>query len=465
MGHSASSFDKLLTSEMTKLVPLLNGDEIAYLLAHIEPLLKDHAPLRPSTGLDLEQLQIGDYASLYADAQDVRDILDLIQSYGTYDERELDFLALRSLVTLNWREPKSNEDVAVMAKVETALHFALIRVAEYIRSRHPERRAWLPYWARLAHINLVKSLPEPLQKQFGPDGIPCFVFRSRDINAHTFPLSNRQAIGLDYALEPFLKNINGFLYSYYGSRLFAGPKRIPRAFKELLPRVMFFKGLTPAYRVPSLSILFGQPAVGTVKGITDAQITFLIAHEIGHIALEHPSSRATAPTHSGQTQAKGINHFNLEHTFEYEADAFAMEWQRSKVLNDFRYFLHPKRRYSKRKWSSTAKSMDNSLNDYAYFHLGVGTLFLVIHVLDAIYKILTKKVEGLASPPQIMSHPAPVQRWARLQTRSICDLPMPSEFYAYSKELLGNVIEYASGLPAENVQALIKEVLEIEHQN
>jgi hypothetical protein len=450
---------------MTGLRPLLDGDEIAYLLAHLEPILKDHRLLRPATGLDLEQLQIADYPSLYADAEDVRDILGLIQTNGTYDQNELDFLALRSLVTLSWPEPKSNEDVAVMAKVETALHYALIRVAEYIRSRHPDRGAWLPYWTRLAHLNLLRSLPEPLQKQFGPDGIPCFVFRSRDINAHTFPLSRRQAIGLDYALEPFLKNINGFLYSYYGSRLFAGPNRISRAFRELLPRVMFFKGLTAAYKVPSLSILLGERAVGTVKGVTDAQIAFLIAHEIGHIALEHPFSSATQLAQNGLTQTREIGQFNFEHIFEYEADAFAIEWQRSKVLNDFRYFMNPKRTGKKQKWSSSVQSMNNSLNDYAYFHKGVGTLFLVIHFLEAVYDILSAKVEGLARPPQIASHPGPMDRWSKLERHSICDLPITSEFYIYSKELLGNVVDYASSLQAETLQALIKEAVEIDHQN
>lgn len=450
---------------MTNLVPLLDRDEIAYLLAHIEPLLKDHEPVRPSIGLDLEQLQIGDYASLYADAQDVRDILGVIQSYGTYDERELDFLALRSLVTLYWREPKSNDDVRLMADVETALHSAMLRVAEYVRTRHPERRAWLPYWARLAHLNLLRSLPEPLQKQFGPDGIPCFVFRSRDINAHTFTLSRRQAIGLDYALEPFLKNINSFLYSYYGSRQFAGRERVSRAYKEFMPRVMFFKGMIPSYKIPSLSIVFGEEAVGSVKGITEAQVSFLIAHEIGHITLGHPLAAPRLRPRRGPTEVGDTHDLVLEHMFEYEADALAMEWQRSKVLNDIRYFLHPKRRGNEPEWSGAVKSMDNSLNDYAYCQFSVGTLFLIIHAMETLYQVFIEKVGGLVKAPQITSHPDANERWSRLRKRCICDIPINSEFYAHSKELLESILDYASGLPAENIQALTKEALEIDHQN
>jgi hypothetical protein len=457
MKNITNSLQNLQVSEMDGIVPFLDQNELAYLLAHLQPILEEHDFGKIEIYLDLEQLQVAHYPSLYSDDKDLGDILDMIQNSGVYDQHELDFLALRSLVTLSWPEPKSNEHVEYMAKIETALNIAMIKVAQYIRSRHPERAVWLPYWARLAHFNLLENLPEPLQNQFGPDGIPCFVLRSRDINAHTFPLSNGQAIGIDYALEPFLKNINSFLHSYYRSREIAGPKRIHRAFTELLPRVLFFKGLVPPQAIPPLSLLFGEEAVLSVKATTDAQISFLITHEIGHIALQHPGSRAAFSAKGRHN--KEMNYLDFEHMYEYEADAFAMEWQRSNVLNTFRYHLHPKRTSDSEKVTSTIQSLNESLHDFAHFQLSVETLFLIMDFLESFYNLLIEKVEELPAPLQIKSHPDPKERWMRLQRHCIHDVPIPSEYYTYSKDLLENVVEHMVGLSSISINALVKELL------
>lgn len=459
MKEKYNSLDELERSEYDETVPLLDGDEIKCLFAHLDPFVKEEKYGKLTLALDFEQLQIVHYPSLFSSKPEVAELLETIQNSGMYKQIELNFLSLRSLVTLIWTQPESNEHLEYMVKIENALYDTMLRFSNYIIERHPDRETWLPYWARLVQFNLLRELPQQIQQDFGPDGTPCIMLRSCDINAHTFPITTGQAIVLDFALEPFLKDMNRFLMSYFDSRNMAGAMRIPRAFKELLPRVLFFKGLVPAHKQPPFSILLSNSSYQSVKSFTFEQISFLVAHEIGHILLQHPSSRAALPKPQNTEHLIDIHYLEHEHIYEHEADIFALDCMMSKVINSFRYYLHPKRTEDPDKVSTTIETLREKINDYGTFYTSVETLFIIINFIEKFYDNLIKATSEVHVPFQFPSHPTASVRWKRLQKHSICDFPpISSEFNRYSEILLNDVLNYMSTLAKEEISKLIKEI-------
>ena len=78
--------DELEVSEIDGLVPFLDKEEMAYLLAHLEPIRKEHEYGRISSGWDLEQLQVVYYPSLFPSKPELAAVLDLIQNSGMHDQ-------------------------------------------------------------------------------------------------------------------------------------------------------------------------------------------------------------------------------------------------------------------------------------------------------------------------------------------------------------------------------------------
>ena len=65
MKKTESKLEQTEISEIEGLVPFLDKDELAYLLAHLEPFLKGHEYEKVAINIDLEQLQITYYPSLF----------------------------------------------------------------------------------------------------------------------------------------------------------------------------------------------------------------------------------------------------------------------------------------------------------------------------------------------------------------------------------------------------------------
>jgi hypothetical protein len=200
-----------------------------------------------------------------------------------------------------------------------------------------------------------------------------------------------------------------------------------------------------------------------VKATSDAQISFLIAHEIGHVALGHPGIKAAFQVES--TTCGKLTYFEFEHMYEYEADAFALDWLRSKVINSFRYHLHPTRTCGPKKLAGAAEKLTEALSDYAHFYTSVELLFIIIHFLEAFYHRLTQLVPELPVRALMTSHPAALERWRRLQQHCVYDIPLGSGFNEYATELLSNVLEYITTVSSESIGALIKEALADESEN
>lgn len=441
-------------SEQSDLKPFISKEEIRSLLGflaktHIE---KNETNYKPSIYLDLEQLQVADYPSFFSTSAEEHTALNLIQESGNFSNEELCFLTLKSLVRFEWPKPNSNEDVAAAATLELSLHIYLAEMVNNLACKELEYGALIPYWARNTQINMLSDISERVDKEIGPKNIPCIVLRSHDINAYTYKLNaNTKAIVLDYALEPFLKDVNAFLISFYSSKEYAGPRRIPRAAAEIIPRIMFFKGKMSFTSLPPFSILIGEGAVESLKVTTDDQIKFIFAHEIGHIYLDHPTQKEV-PT----------NNRELLEMIEYEADSFALEWARSRTLNDFRYFLNPR---VEDKEDDPTGSMISSLSTYANFYTNVEILFLILDFMEELFGILCEKDRSLKGSDGDYKHPAAKNRIDRLKKKTVYDAPINTDFSMFSKNLFDQINKHVKTLKSDNINDLMYEAINSEFKN
>jgi hypothetical protein len=461
MEHSDPK--ELIASEMGQLEPFLKKEEIDYVTSQLTPLLGSN--IKATIGLDLEQLQIADYPSLFAKRPELIELLRFIQDSGVFNQEELNFLTLRSLVTLTWPRPSSTEEVKLMADVESNVNRALFRLAHHITEVRPHRTAWVPYWARLAHLDLLNELPETLRHEYSPERLPTILMRSRDVNASTCMVPGAQVIVLDYALEPFLKSMNVFLVSYYESRDLAGPRRLGRALAELIPRVLFFKGATPAYALPPFGLLFGEKSLWRAKVYTDQQIRFLVAHELAHILFSHPGLRAALPCISELDPTKQVEQIQYEHMYEHEADVFGLNWQRSLALNAAHRLTQAKRSKKKRsEMGAKGRALDLALNTYLERFDSVRTLFLVMDFVEVCYGQLSSMVPNLPKRATY-SHPAPTERWNRIQKHCIFDAPIGSEFTSYSDYILKGALNLLQTLSGRTIHEIVEEARTSESTN
>ena len=130
-----------------------------------------------------------------------------------------------------------------------------------------------------------------------------------------------------------------------------------------------------------------------------------------------------------------------------------MNWLRSRVINRFRYYLHPNRTQDPGKIPHTLESLIETLHDYAHFYASVDTLFILIGFIESFYERLTSMIPELPKPI-LVSHPHAGERWIRLQRHCVFDIPISSGFNEYSKALLGEVLEYMSTLSSRSIADL-----------
>lgn len=461
MDKVLGALEKLEVNEIMGLIPFLNEEELNLLLFNLKPLLDPNTNhlLKEVTGaisLDLEQLQFGHYPTLISNDETTKEILNIIQNCGVYNQEELDFLTLKSLIKFSWSLPITEKLLKEIIKIEMTLHYKLNDFGKYIRSKKKSQSDLLPYWGRLAQFNLLRNLPQSLQKKYGPNNIPCILIRSKDINAHTFPINGKQGIALDYALEPFLKTMNSMIISYYKSEHMSGPKRFSRALNEVLPNVLYFKGLVPAEYLYALNILFSNDDVNTIKRMTDTQVGFLLAHEYGHIILKHQGSRQVFPNSSSKENQEQFDHIKYNHSLEYEADMFAIGYFRSQSLNYLRYQLHPKRskdeKTSKKTLEDSADYLNSSVKRFTY----VSILFYTIEFMESLFEKISNRLQKSNWPETSKSHPKAINRLNRIQNHCMFDIPFEDELCLYVKDFYHKILLHLDSINDKELNDLIK---------
>ena len=174
------------------------------------------------------------------------------------------------------------------------------------------------------------ELPSDNVTRYGLDRVACTLVKRAKFNATTFALENGPVLGMNYALEPILKHLNRYLLHYFCTREMAGPKRFARAWEGILPTVLHFWSDVVATRLTlSSTILYDEEMGIMAHRLTAEQLDFIVMHELGHVALDHPR-RLKAES----TSRRDVT--TIRHEFEFAADAFALGLMRSRLVKYIR---------------------------------------------------------------------------------------------------------------------------------
>ena len=188
----------------------------------------------------------------------------------------------------------------------------------------------------------------------------------------------------------------------------------------------------------SSAILFDIEAQKQAHALTADQVDFIMMHEIGHAALDHPRRLKLASTSQGDTTP-------IRHEFEFAADAFAFGLLRSRLLNELRYQLtaDPKPTEGDGKEGSGL----DALREYQASWGAACLLFTYMDFIDRAGQLLkTRLGERIRFRPHLDSHPKPKARMERLEQANPGDYFYTSPLFRYATSFFDRVLEYANGL-------------------
>jgi hypothetical protein len=359
------------------------------------------------------------------------------------------FLALRSLFQFTWPKPTSDDDIRFAAAYDQVLNQTLIDTALDLAKQFSAPGALLPYWGRMAFLRVMVELPIDNIARFGLDRVACTLVKKAKFNATTFALENDPVIGMNYALEPILKHFNRYLLHYFSTGEMAGPKRLSRAWEGIVPTVLhFWSNVVATAMTRSSTILFDEGMAVMAHRLTADQLGFIVMHELGHVALDHPRRL--------QAESKpGYDVTTVRHEFEFAADTFALGLMRSKLVNEVR---------NKGTVAKPAEAENNPVDEATAslheYQQGLGAAYLLFVYMDFIQRageLLRDRLGGhIDIRAQMDTHPGARARLERLELINIGEYLYTSPLQRYARDFLQTVLDHAAALGTEELMASLK---------
>ncbi|WP_314923819.1 hypothetical protein [Aeromonas piscicola] len=432
--------------------PALKRDELEKLFIRIDNVVNSilGEGTKPTVFLDLEHLQIADYATFPPNTEEQQQAIRNLQKTEPIRPDEMIYLALRSMIAFSWGKPKSEADIQRAAAYESVLEMTLTEVSLEISNRYELHDSPLPYWGRLGFLRVMASIPEEQIKELCLQEISCTLLKNPVFNARSFQFAEHGIVGINYAIEPILKNLNRMLLHFYHTQDMSGPKRLERAWQGIMPIVAYFwtNGSVPTNKLTNHYVLFEKSMVEQAHSLTARQVDFILRHELGHLVLGHAKKLNSLDATS---EAK----ITLQHEFEFAADAFAHGNHRSALYNYLRLNLQ---------WSEEStedlESKNKSLQGLYEYQAGISStrlLFIYMDVIDQAGRMLKRRLgDDIRFRTNIDSHPSPSERLARLDTFNIGEYSPTSELLRYANSFFSDVLEYANNLEDIDLSAPIQ---------
>lgn len=398
----------------------------------------------PRVFLDLEHLQVADYGGFEDLHDEQRQFILSLHAAEPIRPEEMVFLALRSLFQFIWPEkPESEHDIRFAAAFDLALNHVLVDSALNLAGQFRVPSALLPYWGRLSFLRVMAELPIDNVARYGLDRVACTLVKRSKFNATTFALKDGPLIGMNYALEPILKHLNRYLLHYFCTREMSGPMRLTRAWEGIVPTVLHFWSDVVANRLTRSTTILYEESMGTMAHrLTADQLDFIVMHELGHVALDHP---ARLKAENG----KGRDETILRHEFEFAADAFALGLMRSKLLTRARGASDPANEVGA--GDVRIDHVTTALHDY---QSGLCATYLLLAYMDFIQRageLLRQRCDGrIQIRSKMDTHPRANARLERLELANLGEHLYTSPLERYAREFLQSVLDYASGLDDES---------------
>jgi hypothetical protein len=432
---SENYYDQRLAADYDLCKPIATMDELGRILLTVAEMVGEGK--KPTVSFDLELLQVVDYTAFPDVTEAQRDQIKKLHSSAPVRTDEMVYLALRSMICFDWPPPESVADIERAADYERVLSMVLTdRSIELSRSlTAPD--ALLPYWGRLGFLTVMRRLPPDKVAEYKLDNVACVLTKKPAFNATTFAWERGPVLGLNFALQPILKNLNRYLLHFFHTKDMAGPSRMMRAWSAIVPTVLYFWAAAPANKLSKDLIFFDQDATLTAQHIVTRQLEFIIMHELGHVVLDHPRRLAALQIRGGDiTQAR--------HEFEFGADTFAYGLVRSVLFNRLAYHLRPPDPLD---GNGKANLGLFGLSEYEQDYQSICLLFLFMDCIDRAGLLLKGRLgERIKFRAQLDSHPKARDRLARLHAMHLGDLGYTTELIRYAEQFFDRVLSYAEAL-------------------
>jgi hypothetical protein len=387
--------------------------------------------ISPSVILDLEHLQVCDYAAFARISEKQRSSIKALLEQAPVRADEMAFLALRSMYCFVWPAPTSNDDLIRAVEFEAALHGLLTSIAIDTAGKLDQSEVLLPYWGRLAFLRVMAELPDEAIERYKLRDVACTLVKRPAFNATTFALDEENSlIGLNFALEPLLKNFNRQLLHFHNTEHAAGPQRMARAWAAFLPTVLYFWANGAANALFRNCLFFDEDAVITAQALTISQLDFILMHELGHVSLDHPRQMKASKTSTEEALA-------VRHGFEFAADAFALELMGGRAFGPLKYPGDPRR-----KDASGTLQKQGLLECDAYL-----LLFKYMQFVDDAGRLLKDRLgKDITIKDRLDSHPRARDRVSRVEKAALRDTEHHSELLRYANKFFDSILTFAKGL-------------------
>lgn len=398
----------------------------------------------PSVILDLEQIQVCDYTAFKRIEENQRLFIKALLRQSPVRADEMVFLALRSMYCFVWPAPESNEDIIRAAMFEANLHGLLTAIAIDTSAKLQQPEALLPYWGRLAFLRVMAELSDEAIQRHKLGNVACTLVKRPAFNATTFALDKSDyLIGLNFALEPLLKNFNRQLLHFHNTEHAAGPQRMARAWSAFLPTVLYFWANGPASTLFRNCLFFDQGAVVTAQALTITQLDFILMHEFGHVSSDHPR-RLKALKASGEDTAAA------RQGFEFAADAVALELMGNRALSPLNYPGDLR----------TPDPKADLRNQGLLECDAVRLLFKYMQFVDEAGRYLKQRSgHDLELKDRIDSHPSARDRLNRFEQMTFRGNAHNPDILQYATSFFDNVLAYAKGLSDSDLSETLKRAL------
>lgn len=447
-------YTKYLASDNELCVPVLPQEHLDAILLRTQKIAEstEGEGQKPNVALDLEHLQVADYATFPPITQGQQDTIRRLRASQPIRVDEMAYMALRSLIVLTWDTPQSEDDIRRAAAYEAALEMTLMEVSSFVGQALAQRDAFLPYWGRLGFLRVMATIPDEQIKAQCLQQVAPVLLKDPVFNARSFKYEDYGLVGLNFALEPILKSLNRMLLHFFHTQSMAGPRRLERAWSSLAPIAAYFwaRQSFPVNRLSPSHVLFGKSMAIDAHELTASQVDFIIRHELGHLVLDH-ARRLRAVTSNAEVEMA------LRHEFEFAADAFAQGSLRSALYSRLRLNFQ---------WSQDTAGVAESdhtglgaLQEHQKEVSAVRLLFQYMDVIDRIGQLLKRRLgDAMQFRSQMDSHPSPSKRSARLDTFHIGEHAPTSQLLRYAESLFTDVLDYADCLDDAELIAPLRDL-------
>ena len=433
-------YDRWVGDDLALSKPLIAADE----LRNIPTEVRFHAIRMEGDGpefkvlIDFEHIQGVDYAAFAGLTDWQRQQIKDLHLGDPIRAQEMVFLALKSMFQFIWPEAIGPPDVRFVAASHVALTAVLARHAANVAKDFVLPDSLLPYWGRLAFLRVMAQLPLDNVERFGLDRVACTLVKKNKFNAMTITGPDGSLICLNYALEPILKQLNATVLHFLGTKELAGPKRMARAWNAFLPMMLHFWSSIAATNLMHEPIIMYEEQTGTLAHeITVDQLDFIVMHELGHVAFDHPRRLQTEITQKHDVT-------EIRHEFEFTADAFALGLMRSQLVNRTKVTLQGDQRPVP---DAAVDAITGSLHS---LQRRLGSVFLIFTFMDFIQRageLLRDRNDGrLRISDRMDTHPRAAARLERLERTTLGENLYTSSLQRYAAGLLQDVLDHATDL-------------------